>query len=169
MPRARCSRSTSAPPRACPATPPPRPAASPGVRSCRYARTVARDNTVQLGARWLGLPRRRSYAGCRVELRECLDGRLLVFAHGALLAAQPSPWPDFVLTPRQAPSRDRRSPRAHSAVVEVAQDPRSPAEPLAQAPRTAAPALLARRPSRPAPTHPWRRAVTRRGRELQTL
>ena len=139
------------------------------VLSCRYARTVARDNTVQLGARWLGLPRRRSYAGCRVELRECLDGRLLVFAHGALLAAQPSPWPDFVLTPRQAPSRDRRSPRAHSAVVEVAQDPRSPAEPLAQAPRTAAPALLARRPSRPAPTHPWRRAVTRRGRELQTL
>jgi len=139
------------------------------VLSCRYARTVARDNTVQLGARWLGLPRRRSYAGCRVELRECLDGRLLVFQHGVLLAAQPAPGPDFVLTPRQAPSRDRRSPRTHSAVAQLAQDPRSPAAPIAQAPRTAAPALLVRRPSRPALTHPWRRAVTRRGRELQTL
>jgi hypothetical protein len=43
------------------------------------------------GPRWVQLPRRRSYAGRRVELRECLDGRLLVFADGACLATQPSP------------------------------------------------------------------------------
>ena len=135
------------------------------VLSCRYARTVARDNTVGLGTRWLQLPRGRSYAGCRVEVRECLDGRLLVVAHGVRLATQPALGPDFVLTPRQAPSRDRRSPRAHSAVAQLAQEPRSPAGPSSHHPSKLAPA-----PSRsPAPTHPWRRALTRRGRELQKL
>jgi hypothetical protein len=59
--------------------------------SCRYTRRVAHDNTVRLGPRWVQLPRGRSYAGRRVELRECLDGRLLVFADGACLATQPSP------------------------------------------------------------------------------
>src|SRR5574341_2198544 len=50
---------------------------------------AARDNTVRLGARWLQIPRGphgRSYAGCRVEVRELLDGRLLVFYQGTLLA-----------------------------------------------------------------------------------
>ena len=40
------------------------------VLSCRYRRTVARDNTVRLGARWAQIPRGRrgrSYAGCHVE------------------------------------------------------------------------------------------------------
>lgn len=53
--------------------------------SCRYSRVVARDHTVRLGARWLQIPRGphgRSYAGCRVELRELLDGRLLAFYRG---------------------------------------------------------------------------------------
>ena len=138
------------------------------VLSCRYARTVARDHTVQLGTRWLGLPRGRSYAGCRVEVRECLDGRLLVFAHGVLLAAQPSPGPDFVLTPRRAPSHDRRPRRAARAVAPLTQEPRSPTGPSSSHPPHSSQSALA--PSRrPAPTHPWRRAVTRRGRELQKL
>jgi transposase len=79
--------------------------------SCRYSRVVARDNTVRLGARGLQIPpgpRRRSYAGCRVELRELLDGRLVVLYQDRLLATQPAPAPDFVLTPRSAPSRDRQ-------------------------------------------------------------
>src|SRR6266851_4540849 len=59
--------------------------------SCRYTRRVAHDNTVRLGPRWVQLPRRRSHASRRVELRECLDGRLLVFADGARLATQPAP------------------------------------------------------------------------------
>ena len=53
--------------------------------SCRYTRRVARDNTVRLGPRLVQIPRGpqgRSYAGCRVELRECLDGRLLVDYQG---------------------------------------------------------------------------------------
>ena len=83
--------------------------------SCRYTRRVAHDNTVRLGPRWVQLPRRRSYAGRRVELRECLDGRLLVVADGACLAAQPAP-PAFILRPRRSPNSDRpRRRRAASA------------------------------------------------------
>src|SRR6266704_3432853 len=78
------------------------------VLSCRYTRTVARDNTVRLGPRWVQLPARRSYAGRHVELRECLDGRLLAFIDGACVAAQSALPPDFVLRPRYSPSSDRR-------------------------------------------------------------
>src|SRR6266849_3191954 len=82
--------------------------------SCRYQRTVARDNTVHLGLRWVQIPPGRggrSYSGCRVEVRELLDGRLLVFYQGALLARQPSPGPAFVLRPRAGPGETRRRPR----------------------------------------------------------
>jgi hypothetical protein len=71
--------------------------------SCRYTRRVAHDNTIRLGSRWVQLPRRRSYAGRRVDLRECLDGRLLVFADGVCLATQPAP-PAFILRPRPHPT-----------------------------------------------------------------
>ena len=82
--------------------------------SCRYQRTVARDNTVHLGARWVQIPRGprgRSYAGCRVEVRERLDGHLRVLYHGTLLASQPAPDPAFVLQPRAGTGRARRPPR----------------------------------------------------------
>jgi transposase len=124
------------------------------VLSGRYTRTVARDNTVRLGPRWVQLPRRRSYAGRRVEVRECLDGRLLVFTDGACVAAQPAPAAEFVLRPRRGPSADRR-PRLRTAQRRVAEGghyPPTPRKRLA-APRAAA---AARRPS---PTHPWRHAA----------
>ena len=72
---------------------------------------MARDNTVHLGPRWLQLPpgpRGRSHAGRRLELRECLDGRLVALDAGRLLAAQPSPGPEFVLRPRSDPTAERR-------------------------------------------------------------
>jgi hypothetical protein len=87
------------------------------ILSCRYRRLVARDNTVRLGHRWLQIPpgpSRRSYTGRRVELRELLDGRLLVFDQGRLLAAQPAPSPTFVLAPRSDPGRDRPRPPRQS-------------------------------------------------------
>src|SRR6202048_1452782 len=84
----------------------------PLVLSCRYSRQVARDNTVRLGPRWIQLPpgpHRRSYARCRVELRELLDGRLVVLHEGAILATQPAPL-DFVLKPHSAPGAERHRP-----------------------------------------------------------
>src|SRR6266850_298822 len=110
--------------------------------SCRYTRRVAHDNTVRLGPRWVQLPRRRSYAGRRVDLRECLDGRLLVFADGTCLATQPAP-PAFILRPRRSPNSDRPR-RAHAASAPPTRRPPAPS------PRASRP---------PAATHPWRHAV----------
>jgi len=132
--------------------------------SCRYTRRVARDNTVRLGPRLVQIPRGphgRSYAGCRVEVWECLDGRLLVDYQGTRLTTAPAPAADFVLVPRR-----RQRPRAS----------RSPSAeggrhlPLAEnRPVSAVAALTAlahhlRRPARP---HPWRQTFSRRQRERQ--
>src|SRR3990172_835308 len=158
--------------------------------SCRYSRLVARDNTVGLGPRWVQIPpgpRRRSYAGCRVDVRELLDGHLLVFYQGALLASQPSPGPAFVLKPREGPGQARRGGRHPSALSTQ----RAPTRTVAP-PRTARPAPQgATRPDReggrsldtphtaphprPArassarvqsPTHPWKQTFSRRQRAL---
>ena len=140
--------------------------------SCRYSRVVARDNTVRLGARWLQIPRGpggRSYAGCRVELRECLDGRLLAFYQGTPLTSQPPPGTEFVLKPRQAPHSERRR-RLHASrsafegggrsVGMGETRPSGPPHPTTE-PR-------APHPKRPAPTHPWRKPfpLSRRARTL---
>jgi transposase len=140
--------------------------------SCRYSRVVARDHTLRLGARWLQIPHGphgRSYAGCRVELRECLDGRVLAFSQGTLLAVQPAPDPEFVLKPRHAPHSERRR-RLHASRSalegggrDVGMGGTRPSDP-----RHATPEPRARRPKRPAPTHPWRRPfpLSRRARTL---
>jgi hypothetical protein len=126
------------------------------VLSCRYTRTVARDNTVHLGPRWVQLPRRRSYAGRRVELREGVDGRLLVFTDGACVATQPAPAADFILRPRRSPSSDRRPRRRASERpgAEVGRYlPTSPKRPSSPRPRLASPART------PHPSHPWRHST----------
>jgi transposase len=146
------------------------PPALANVLSCRYTRTVARDNTVRLGVRWAQIPRGprgRSYAGCRVEVRECLDGRLLVYGQGGvLLALQAWPGLEFVLRPRRAPNADRRRSPAATASEEGGRYLPIPRHrPSARPPR---PAIPAPRPPRPAARHPWRRPFTRRGREIHT-
>jgi hypothetical protein len=160
--------------------------------SCRYPRTVARDNTVRLGPRWVQIPPGpggRSYAGCHVEVRERLDGRLHVLYHNRLLAAQPSPGPEFVLKPHAGPSAARRRPRRRAlrrALAELGRahlppaDSLSPARPESHVPvatRTRArqgnrddgppppppnPRLAPDR--RNSPTHPWNQTVSRRQR-----
>src|SRR6185369_14069784 len=142
------------------------------VLSCRYTRTVARDNTVRLGPRWVQLPRRRAYAGRRVEVREALDGRLLVFIDGRCAVTQPAPPSDFVLRPRRGPSGDRPKRRRYAqglpAVTKgypptttkpilpsqrTASSPRRPASssrPASPRPRATAVA------GKPSATHPWR-------------
>jgi transposase len=123
---------------------------------CRYLRRVAADNTVRLGLRWVQLPPgpRRSWAGHRVELRELLDGRLVVLHDERVLASQRSPGLGFVLRPRPLPRGTRRSRRpVHPPTTSV-----PPSRPT--------PAVTSRR-TRTSATHPWRPGVTPHSRALQ--
>jgi transposase len=144
------------------------------VLSCRYTRTVARDNTVRLGPRWVQLPRRRAYAGRRVEVREALDGRLLVFIDGRCAATQPAPAADFVLRPRRGPSGDRPKRRraAQSLPAEAGGSPPTTPKRTLPSTRTASPRRPASssRPAsprpratavaeKPSPAHPWRHST----------
>ena len=152
--------------------------------SCRYWRIVARDNTVQLGTRWVQIPpgpRGRSYAGCRVEVRERLDGLLRVRYHDTLLATQPSPDPAFVLQPRQGPGRARRAPRPGTLRHALEALGRAQLRPPRTPSATKAPQLShAQTPTpepgptpatsrrRNAPTHPWNVTFSARQRALNT-
>jgi len=140
----------------------PRPRDFARLLSCRYVRTVARDNIVTLGERVVPLaprPHGRSWAGRRVEVRELVDGRLLVLAEGAVVAQQAAP-SAFTLVPRRPPHADRaplaeashprpRLSAARRAAPQLAQDRRSRPTPLS----VPSPKAVIRRP---ATTHPWR-------------
>lgn len=132
--------------------------------SCRYAVRVARDHTVTLGPRWVQLPRApqgESYVGRRVEVRELLDGRVLVFSDDRRLATEPAPPGDFTLRPRRAPNADRR-PAPAPARPHSPQDRRSPLDPIPDSPsKSPAPVLPRARthPARPAPDHPWIQSI----------
>jgi transposase len=114
------------------------------VLSCRYHRMVARDNTVRVGPRLIQIPRGphgRSYARRRVEVRELLDGRLVVRADATVIATVPAPTGEFTLLARRSPSADRSRARP---------------------PRPLPPATVLQRLTEAFPTprrrHPWRRA-----------
>jgi len=143
--------------------------------SCRYERTVARDNIVRLAERWVQIPRGRggrSYAGCHVEVCELLDGQLLVFYQGALLVQQSPPATAFVLKPREAPGARRgrggkSKPTPAPAVTAsrlATQGLRGDLRPDREGgshrptPPTSQNSLAPRPPQRriPSPTHPWR-------------
>ena len=124
--------------------------------SCRYARVVAHDNTVRLGPRWVQLPRRRAYTGRRLEVRECLDGRLLVFADGHCLATQPAPPAEFILRPRRSPSADRRQ-RLRASQSRADEGGRYPPTTRKRSLSSRTPAPTAART--PSPTHPWRHST----------
>jgi len=117
------------------------------VLSCRYSRVVARDNTVRVGARVLQIPRGlagRSYARRRVEVRELLDGRVVILADGASLTRAAAPAGEFTLAPRRSPHADHRAARRRA---------RSPsARSLHRALAALATALPPAAPRR----HPWR-------------
>jgi hypothetical protein len=82
------------------------------ILACVYERVVARDNTVTVPGRWAQVPPgayRRSWHKARVQVRETLDGRLLVLhpCHG-LIAEQPAPPGPFTLESRTAERATRR-------------------------------------------------------------
>jgi transposase len=81
----------------------------------RYVRTVGRDDTVRLGEHRVQLLPARghgTYARCRVEVREHLDGSLSVWHHGQRLATQTAP-PSWTSATRGIGSRCRVAERHH--------------------------------------------------------
>ena len=143
--------------------------------SCRYDRVVAKDNTIQLGPRWVQIPPgpgRRSYAGCRVTVRERFDGRLVVVYQDTVIASQPTPGAHFVLKPRSHPSRARRAPRRGHRTgppLGAAQTADRPGGGYLGTPPNGP---ISTRPQRsavrtPAPSHPWRTTFSRRQRRRQ--
>jgi hypothetical protein len=108
-----------------------------------------------------------------VDVRELLDGRLVVLYEQTVLASQPSPGSHFVLTPRVNAGRERelterrrqqRTTRLTRALDELAA--------IARASGRSGPAPAVG-PSSPPPArslppteHPWRRSFSRRGFEL---
>jgi transposase len=153
----------------------PRPAWRPPPRDlplhlgCRYHRRVAADNTVRLGLRAVQLPpgpRRRSWAGLRVELRELLDGRLIVLHDAQLLATQPSPGSTFVLRPRRGQRTATRCPRASQPRAATGGRYGGSGRNLTFS-RSASPPHTAPRPvARPTRAHPWRKGFSRHSHEL---
>jgi len=121
--------------------------------ACRYTRTVARDNPASIPGRWIQLPPRahgRSWQGCRVEVRECLDGTALVLHRGEVVARQAPPTTRFTLVYREGGHGRRRCPENFT--------PRplpTPTPPPKSAQRNRRGQLTNIRP--PAREHPWRR------------
>lgn len=105
----------------------------------RYWRTVSMDNVVRLEGRVIPIPpgpKRRSYARCRVEVREHLEGSASVHYQGACIARQ-RPFPGDLRTKRRGKVGENPAPQS------VARNAPKP-------PRT---------PWKPAPGHPWRRSL----------
>ena len=125
--------------------------------ACRYRRVVARDHTVSIPGRLMQLPRGCCCSGASVELRELLDGRLLVLRHGRLIAQQPAPPTPFILTPREA----RRRRRLATLGIDLQGSPRNHDLPSAHIKTPTPPHPKPKAdpcPKRPAPDHPWRRS-----------
>src|SRR5579864_1473708 len=141
-----------------PAQPEPawRPAPADLTRICcfKYRRTVAHDNTVQLNGTLLQVhpgPAGRSYTGARVDVHAFLDGTLAIYYQGQRLSAKRLP-------PGQPPSRMPRDRCAEPGADLDALPPDNAGPP-------------SRKPSIPAPDHPWRHTLltgARRKHQLRT-
>lgn len=118
------------------------------ILACRYMRVVGRDNTVRLSNQVLQIPPgpgQRTYHPCKVELRELLDGRRMVFHQRQLIAEAPAPPGPFTLEPRAA-VRQTNQP----AVQKQARPATTPREPKPAA-------ALRRRTAPPPKDHPWKK------------
>ncbi len=124
-----------------------------GVCSLHYVRTVANDNTVRLDERLVQIPpgpQRRSYARCRVEVQERLDGELVVVYQDRIIARQPGD--------AAKPVRARKRQRGR----ELLADPPPPKRPRSPVPDVILPADLF---VHPYSEHPWRRDLMLRRKD----
>lgn len=129
------------------------------ILACRYSRVVGRDNVVSIPGHTLQLPpgpHHRSYAHARVEVRELLDGRLLVLHRDRVLLEQPAATGAFTLVPRDSAARERRPRRKGGLHSPSSIDDRRPAR-LESPPPAGDRTLLARAPRQPKDGHPWKR------------
>lgn len=127
------------------------------VCSLHYVRTVANDHTVRLEERLVQVPPGpggRSYAGCRVQLQERLDGSLVVAYRGQVIARQAAADSSAPLRARRRrPGKELPSGAAAAAAT----------TPAASAPsQPAAPGKLIK----PSTVHPWRRPAIQRTESL---
>lgn len=128
------------------------------IVACRYTRVVGRDNVVRFFGAAIQIPpgpHRRSYHGRTVEIRERLDGQLLVLYQNQILVRQPAPEPPFILVPRDSERGRQGKPRPSDA-------PRSPRIGDPSTPRLQPHAPRDRRGQltnirRPRPDHPYNR------------
>ena len=132
--------------------------------ACRYRRVVSRDNVVTLPGVTLQLPPgayRRSHQGRRVEVRELLDGRLLVLYRGVILLERPAPEGAFTLIPRDARSVARCATHQDLVVqgTRSTTKKRGPKKELDQMARA----------HRPSQDHRWRKPFTRKLAASQRL
>ena len=123
----------------------------------QYQRTVAHDNTVQLGEHRLQLmpgTQRTSYARAQVDIHEHLDGRLVVYYRDELVASQPAPAEAPVLRARKG---RRMEPTALATALraDVSREDLAVVGGVDWWTGAAAPVHQST-PQRPAPDHPWR-------------
>jgi len=126
--------------------------------ACRYPRVVGRDNVVSIPGHKIQIPpgpHKRSYAHCRVEVRELLDGRLLVRHHADVIAEESAPAGPFILAPRSSARARRHQPRENGFHSSPRIDDRSALQ-LKTRP-VSPPSERGQRPYRPSPDHPWKR------------
>lgn len=128
------------------------------ILACVYERVVARDNTVSIPGRWVQVPPgsyRRSWHKSRVEVRETLDGRLLVRhpRHGTI-AEQSAPPGPFTLESRSAERATRRRAQAGNPGARHKPEPPRLQAPVRDAERGIGHYTSIRRP---APDHPYNR------------
>ena len=127
----------------------------------KYERTVAADNTVQLGEHRLQLlpgPHRISHARARVEIQERMDGSLAVYHDSQQIASKPAPPEAPVLrvrgsrmTRRPPSSPEQPRPLSWKEVLQRSQ-------PDTIATGVMIPAQTPGSRPRPGPHHPWRKS-----------
>ena len=126
--------------------------------ACRYTRTVTRDNIVTVPGCVFHLPpgpHRRSHQGRKVEVRELLDGRLIVRDGKHVLLEQAAPPEAFTLVPRSSKAAHRQVHRKNDVPpsTRIVDDEAARLRTLARNPRRGQ--LTHIRP--PAKKHPWRK------------
>jgi len=127
------------------------------ILACRYQRVVRRDHQVSLPGLELALPPGRAgrgYAGCTVQVRELLDGRILVMFEDRVLLERHAPAGAFSLAPRHGRSPSAARLRKNDLRESRRIDDRPAPRPSPPAPRTSP--VPSPHPRIQPVTHPWK-------------